>query len=96
MTVKILIKRKLREAKSSELDELIRKLRTLAIAQPGYVTGETLRSLDDPEEFLVISTWVSVEHWRKWVLNPERSLIQDKIDILTGEETQYSIYEQEV
>jgi hypothetical protein len=33
-----------------------RQLRMLAIQQAGYISGETLRSIEDPELFLVIST----------------------------------------
>jgi heme-degrading monooxygenase HmoA len=68
------------------------ELRSLATAQTGYISGETLRNLDDPEDYLVISTWQSVDNWKAWAANSQRREIQDKIDTLLGAKTEYGIY----
>ncbi len=94
MTVKIFIRRKVVEDNIIELTRLLKKLRALTLSQPGYIFGETLRRLDKPGESLVISTWRSIEDWTSWLKNPERVHIQSEIDLLLGEETEYSIYEQ--
>ena len=57
MAVKILIQRKIKPAKENELGEAIRELRSKAIHAQGYISGETLRSIEDPSLHLVISTW---------------------------------------
>jgi len=64
----------------------------LATSQSGYISGETLRNVDNAEDYLVISTWKSVDDWKSWVSNSQRAEIQDKIDALLGERTEYSIY----
>jgi heme-degrading monooxygenase HmoA len=92
MAVKVLIKRKVLEAKDAELRALLIKLRSLTMSQPGYISGETLKRFDKPGETLVIGTWESADDWRSWVLSKERSEIQDKIDLLLGEKTEYEIY----
>jgi heme-degrading monooxygenase HmoA len=48
----------------------------------GYIAGETLRSLDDPFEYLVIGTWNSLDDWKIWEANKERQEIQREIDKL--------------
>ena len=68
-------------------------LRTLAMNQPGYIAGETLKRIDSPGQYLVISTWHSVDNWRQWVLSKERKEIQNRIDMLLQEQTEYEIYE---
>jgi heme oxygenase (mycobilin-producing) len=92
MAVKIFIKRKIAESHVLELTSLLKKLRALTLDQPGYISGETLRRVDQPGESMVISTWNSVEEWNKWVNNERRVEIQSKIDQLLGEETEYAIY----
>ena len=92
MAVKIIIKRTVPQDKAREMIPLFRQMRASATNQPGYITGETLRSLENPEEFIVISTWQSSEDWKKWLQSKERNEIQVKIDDLLGGETQYSIY----
>ncbi|RLB78881.1 MAG: antibiotic biosynthesis monooxygenase, partial [Deltaproteobacteria bacterium] len=61
-------------------------------AQPGYISGETLRNIDDPEEYLVISTWQSLEDWQRWAKSEQRAEVQNKIDNLLGQKTEYSSY----
>ncbi len=92
MAVKILIKRTVPESKAKEMIPLFRQMRTLAIIQPGYISGETLKSLDKLDLFLVISTWNSTDDWEKWLLSKERQGIQDKIDALLGGKTEYEIF----
>ena len=92
MSVKILIKRKVPENKAKKMLPLFRKMRVMANAQPGYISGETMRRLDRPDEFLVISSWQSSDDWEKWMQSKERKDVQSKIDALLGGETQYEIY----
>ena len=92
MAVKILIKRKVPQDKAKAMIPLFRQMRASATNQAGYITGETLRSLENPEEFMVISTWQSSEDWKKWLQSKERNEIQSKIDQLLGGETEYDIY----
>lgn len=92
MAVKIFIKRKMAESHVLELTELLNKLRSMTLEQTGYISGETLRRIDKPGESMVISTWRSVEDWNNWVNNEQRLAVQNKIDQLLGEETEYAIY----
>ena len=67
----------------------------MALEQEGYISGETLRSLHDPEIYLVISSWQSIDNWKKWLESPERKEVQDKIDLLLGGKTEYDIFHYE-
>lgn len=93
MAVKILIKRVVPKDKERALNPLIVQLRKLAKAQAGFMSGETLRNVDLPEEFLVISTWESLEDWLEWCESPQRTEIQEQIDSLLENKTEYSAYE---
>ncbi len=92
MAVKILIKRKIKDENLDALDFLLKKMRAETIHQKGYVSGETYRRFDEDGESLVISTWQNVDDWRKWFNSEERTEIQNQIDILTDEPTEYEIY----
>jgi heme-degrading monooxygenase HmoA len=93
MLVKVLIRRKVTQEKEAALLDLITQLRTLASKQPGYISGETLRSADNPEEYLVISTWQAMDDWKKWLASKERSPLQDKIDKILGKKTEYEVFQ---
>jgi len=92
MAIKVLIKRRVPADKAREMITLFRQLRMLATAQEGYITGETLRNLEKPEEFLVISTWQSSQDWKNWLASRDRNELQAKADKLLGGETTYEIY----
>ena len=93
MPVQVIIKRKWQVDKPGELLPLLTELRSLAKEQPGYISAETLRSLDDPEDFLVIAKWETPDDWQKWFHSKERRDIQGKVDSLIGEKTFYEVFE---
>ena len=92
MAVKVLIKRKVPESKVRDMIPLFKQMRVMANEQAGYISGETLKRLDSPDEFLVISMWQSAEDWEKWLNSPERKSVQQKIDALLGGKTAYELY----
>jgi heme-degrading monooxygenase HmoA len=92
MAYKILIKRLVPAHKVDDLAPLLLELRTHATNQPGYISGETLKRIDNPGEELVISTWQTKENWRLWMTSQVRIEIQNRIDQLLGEKSIYEIY----
>lgn len=93
MSVEVMIKRKVEQGpQAKKLVPLILQLRALATYQPGYISGKTLYNVENPEDCLVISVWQSLEDWYGWMKSKKRTEIQAKIDALTGEQTEYSIY----
>jgi heme-degrading monooxygenase HmoA len=95
MAIQVLIRRRFTEGKEKELAPLIVKMRSLATAQPGYISGETLRCVEPAGEFeyLVRSTWQSLEAWKNWLQSKDRTALQDQIDVISREKTEYRIYE---
>jgi heme-degrading monooxygenase HmoA len=92
MAVKVFIKRHVPEGKAKEVIPVFRELRRLAMEQRGYISGETMRKLDSPDEYLVVSTWQTSEDWRKWLDSSKREALQGKLDALLGGKTEYDIY----
>ncbi len=95
MAVEVLIRRKIKEGKAEQVSPLIVKLRSLATIQPGYISGETLSCIDPPgkNEYMVISTWRSVDDWKKWFNSTDRNALDDQIEHLSREKSEYAIYE---
>jgi heme-degrading monooxygenase HmoA len=93
MAVKIFIKRVVKENTAKDLLPFFRQLRNLATSQPGYISGETLKRTDNPGQYLIISSWQSLDNWREWAVSRERIGIQNKIDDILDEEAIYEIYQ---
>ncbi|OGP88761.1 MAG: antibiotic biosynthesis monooxygenase [Deltaproteobacteria bacterium RBG_16_48_10] len=92
MAVRIIIDRKVKKGKESEFARMLRELRSKAIPSKGYISGETLRAQDDPYNYVVLSTWQSIEEWKAWEKNPERKKILAKIEKGMARPTKTKIY----
>ena len=95
MAVKILIYRKVKPGEEKELSEAVRALRFKAMHAQGYISEETLRSIEDPSLHLVISTWKSLKDWNHWADSPERKAFQQKTDTMLEEPTKITPYQHE-
>ena len=98
--IRIHIRRRVSEDNQEALMTLINQMRSTIVGSPGYVSGETLKRIDQSGEtgageILVISKWQSQFYWKQWHASRERAALQADIDQLLGEETQYEIYEYE-
>ncbi len=92
MTVKVLIKRHIKEGKAKEVFALLSRHRAEAMNQKGYVTGETLMNYKDPRRLLVISMWQSIESWLNWKENKERMANEAKLEQYLESPTEYDEY----
>ncbi len=79
MAIKVFIEREIEPGREIDIHNALIKLRARAMHAPGYISGETLRSYEDPHKYLVISTWNSIEEWKQWENNPERQAIEAEI-----------------
>ncbi len=92
MAVKVIIRRIVPEGRAEDLEPLLSELRARAMVQPGYISGETLRRIDKPEEYLVIGTWESAEDWNRWATSQERNEVQGRIDMMLGMTTECAVF----
>jgi heme-degrading monooxygenase HmoA len=92
MAVKVLIRRTCPKERQKELNKYIREIRSLVPLQPGYISSEYLKTIDDSDEIATISSWFSLEDWQAWLNSDKRKEIQEKIDAIEGVTSEYRIY----
>ncbi|MEW6264401.1 MAG: antibiotic biosynthesis monooxygenase [Thermodesulfobacteriota bacterium] len=90
--IKSVITRRVKEGKAMSVFSLLNKLRTEALNQPGYISGETLVGHDDPAKFMVIATWLNLESWLKWKESPLRRETEAKIQEHLTEPTRIEVF----
>jgi len=94
MAIGVLIKRVTKGGvDAKELMPLIVELRSLAVRQPGYISGETFFNLDRPEECVVIGKWTSLEYWQQFNRNKRRTEIIDNIEKQLESKAEYNFYD---
>ena len=90
--IKVLSERTIKGKHVKEITRLLRMLRVLAMQQPGYISGETLHEVDDPNNYLVISAWYSLEQWQAWLSSRERQKLQTDLDGYMEAPTQTRVF----
>jgi len=80
--IRVMIDRHCQPGREEQLRNLLIELRTAALQQHGYVSGETLRETGDPLNFVVISTWTTLEYWKAWQTARQRLAIEEMIEPL--------------
>ena len=89
MQAKILIKRKFNKGKKTEIIALLKELRSMAMQQPGYISGETLSSNDHPQTLMVIGSWQDMESWHNWKENNTRKTLEQMLTTYQEGSTEY-------
>jgi antibiotic biosynthesis monooxygenase (ABM) superfamily enzyme len=92
MIAKIIIKRRFVEGKTKQVLALLNEIRSRAMQQPGYISGETLMTPEYPNNMAVIATWQDIEDWLAWKENPERSKFEEMLAIYQSRPTEYEEY----
>ena len=89
MQAKIIIKRKFVKGKQKEIIALLRELRSGALHQPGYISGETLTSATDPQTLVVIGSWQDMKSWHNWKENDTRKTLERMLETYQEGSTDY-------
>ncbi len=92
MTVKILIKRKVKATAIAEVPEMLIQARTNALGKKGYISSETLSNCDNPNEILVLSMWRSKADWDAYREDQARMDLEKEFEQLFDGPTEYSVY----
>ena len=92
MIAKIIIKRRFSKENRPQILSLLNKIRTIALEQPGYISGETLMQPDFPENMAVICSWQSMSDWQSWKNSEERKKYEEMLEIYQTRPTDYEEY----
>jgi heme-degrading monooxygenase HmoA len=92
MAIKVLIKRKIKDGNMQAASRLLINTRSGAMKQPGYISSESLRNLDEPDQIIVMSMWQNREDWEAWRNSDARKAIVSEFrDYIVGE-TEYEYF----
>jgi heme-degrading monooxygenase HmoA len=77
--IRVLIERRIRDGEGPAYERIQRELRFEALREHGYFTGETLRDMDDPSHYVVVSTWRSRKDWEDWLTADARRGVLERL-----------------
>lgn len=92
MIAKIIIKRRFKTGKTRQIIALLNELRSRAMHQPGYISGETLSKKGFPNNMVVIGSWQTLDAWRQWRDSEERKKYEAMLELYQERPTEYEEY----
>ena len=92
MVAKIIIKRRFVPGKRRQIVALLNEIRSLAMNQPGYISGETLTKSGYPNNMVIIASWQSIEDWHSWRDSEERNKFEAMLEVYQERPTDYDEY----
>jgi heme-degrading monooxygenase HmoA len=93
MAVKVFIKRSIKKDQTAAAVKLLMELRSRALKQPGYISGETLVNHYDPRNIAMVSTWQTIDDWIRWQESDERAAKEDQLESLQEGPANFEIYD---
>jgi heme-degrading monooxygenase HmoA len=93
MAVKVFIKRSIKRDQTAAAVKLLMELRSRALKQPGYISGETLVNHYDPRNIAMVSTWQTIDDWIRWQESDERAAKEDQLESLQEGPANFEIYD---
>ncbi len=93
MAVKVFIKRVVKKGRTEAVVKLLMDVRSQALEQPGYISGETLVNHYDPCNIAVVSTWQTIDDWIRWQESDQRAAIEDQLESLQEMPANFEIYD---
>jgi heme oxygenase (mycobilin-producing) len=94
MAIKVAIYRKMSLQQKVAIKPMLTKLTTLAVSQPGYLDGECLVSMDDPEDHMTLCSWRSRSDWEHFSKLTQARELHEQIDLLLDRPTRHCFYEE--
>lgn len=70
--ITVLIERHIAPDMGSTYESLAKRIIQATVHAPGFISGESLRGVDDPNTRFIIVKMQSKEDWQRWLLSRER------------------------
>jgi heme-degrading monooxygenase HmoA len=91
MAVRVFIRRKIKAGQLEKAFEILKRFRSGAMKQPGYVSGETLVDHYDSRNITIISSWETVDDWIRWQESEAREINESELEDYLEAPTKYEI-----
>ncbi len=92
MEITVSIKRQMSKEQVVAVEPYLSRLKSLALAQPGYMSGRRLINHSNPQSYLILCSWASLEDWERFNRLDESKELHYLVDQILVKPTQHSVY----
>lgn len=77
--IRVLIEREIIAGLEQPYAQAITAMLQAIVSAPGFLSGESLRDINQPQHHFIISAWQSRAAWDRWLFSAERRTALDAI-----------------
>ena len=91
--IRVIIERTIAETMESNYEDTAKATLQQAVRADGFISGESLRDLNNPRHRIVLCKWRSAADWDRWFHSPERKEMMNKLNLMLEQEERITLLE---
>lgn len=91
--IRVLIERHIADGLIDHYEKAARDTLVRAMQAHGFISGEALHDIDDPEHRVILATYRTLADWQRWARSPDRQEMMAAIGPMLKTEEKITILE---
>lgn len=91
--IKVFINRKVPHELQTPYTEVAKAILHASMKSEGFIKGEVMHDINDPEHRLVVATYKTLDDWNRWYLSQERRELMNRLQPMLERDELIKIYE---
>jgi len=80
--IRVIIDRFIAESLESNYEVTAKETLQAAIQAPGFISGESLKDVQNERHRVVLCNWRSLQDWQRWLSSPERKKMMEQLNLM--------------
>ena len=91
--IRVIIERFIAESLESNYEITAKQTLQKAIQAPGFISGESLKDIQNERHRVVLCNWRSLQDWQAWLSSHERKSMMDQLNLMLEKTEKITVLE---
>jgi len=91
--IRVIIERFIAESLEANYEDAAKDTLQKAIRAPGFISGESLKDIQNPRHRFILCNWRSIQDWQIWQQSHERKEIMETLNLMLEKDEKFTILE---
>ncbi|MCV6590875.1 MAG: antibiotic biosynthesis monooxygenase [Marinobacterium sp.] len=91
--IRVLIERQIADGLAEHYEQAARRTLQTAMQAHGFISGEALHDMHNPNHRVVLATFRTIQDWQRWASSPERKEIMEQLNPMLETEEKITLFQ---
>ncbi len=91
--IRVIIERVIAETLEANYEEMAMEILQQSVRAPGFISGESLKDIQNSRHRMVLCKWRSLVDWQQWQDSQARKNLMDKMNLILEKEEKVTVLE---